>query len=321
MATINGHARPIAGLPAGINRADHTNVSCSGVPGRLWVCCGVAPAGPIICSGEGSSKSADCFSKPTMGAFNLIDTAGILYLITGVCHQASNRILFSAGVLINNMCRGYGVSVAAFGPFGIPSQVISVRLQLKGKFLQNAALKLMIRRKLVADWITKVNSCLNIQGDLVECSPTSAFSQPPLPPISPEMLLLNKHTHLLYKKNLHWSEEDLFFESTKYLLTQGMSSNEQIEFEQPILELMNNYISVHTDNTANFLGSSINTQEFIDVTDGNALGLQEQIAGLLGPDQFKKSLWTETNELYHIADPNIALETYGDAFDINNFIQ
>lgn len=319
MATINGHARPIAGIPAGINMADHTSVSCSGVPGRLWVCCGVAPAGPIICSGEGSSKSADCFSKPAMGAFNLIDTAGILYLITGVCHQASNRILSSASQLINNMCKGYGASLLAFGAFGIPSQIITVRLLLKKKWVQNAMLKRLIRLKLVADFITKVNSCVNIQGDLIECSPAPGFIQPPLPPISSEMKLLNKHIRILYRKNSHWSEEDLFFESSKYLLTQGMTSNEQIEIEHPILELMNNYISVHTDNTSNFLDNSISTQEFIEVTDGNALGLQEQIAGLLGPDQFKKSLWTEPNQLYHIADSNIAFETYGDEFDINKF--
>ncbi len=41
-----------------------------------------------------------------------------LYLVTGVCYQTANRILYPAGVLVS-MARGYNQSVFFWGTYGL----------------------------------------------------------------------------------------------------------------------------------------------------------------------------------------------------------
>jgi hypothetical protein len=61
----------------------HTYVKSS--CGASWGCWGGTTGGISICGGTGSSVEADCIDGK--------DDAGILYYITGVCHQIANRIL------------------------------------------------------------------------------------------------------------------------------------------------------------------------------------------------------------------------------------
>lgn len=68
----------------------HTYVKSS--CGASWGCWGGTTGGVSICSGTGSSIQADCIDGK--------DDAGILYYITGVCHQIANRILSPAGIQI-----------------------------------------------------------------------------------------------------------------------------------------------------------------------------------------------------------------------------
>ena len=81
MGIINGHARAVVGNFGRL--ADHTNVTCTGVVGKIWVCLGVPPAGPVICTGNGSTSQADCLSTPAVAA-RLNDTAGICFLFTNI---------------------------------------------------------------------------------------------------------------------------------------------------------------------------------------------------------------------------------------------
>jgi hypothetical protein len=69
--------------PAQFNpNVDHTYVvsSC----GLRWGCWGRDQGGMPIRGAAGSSQLADCLSQPN-------SQAGILYAITGVCHQTANR--------------------------------------------------------------------------------------------------------------------------------------------------------------------------------------------------------------------------------------
>ena len=68
----------------------HTYVKSS--CGASWGCWGGQTGGTSVCSGTASSIQADCID----GA----DNAGILYYITGVCHQTANRILWPAGIIL-----------------------------------------------------------------------------------------------------------------------------------------------------------------------------------------------------------------------------
>jgi hypothetical protein len=92
--------------------ADHTYVMC-GTGGKAWGCWGGKTGGAVLRSGSGSTSQADAIAEPN-------ERAGVTcYLINGVCHQAANRILFPAGILVTG-ARGYGVSSALFGPYGRP---------------------------------------------------------------------------------------------------------------------------------------------------------------------------------------------------------
>jgi hypothetical protein len=106
-ATLSG-----CSIPASFNRnVDHTYVisSC----GLSWGCFGRRSGGSSVVSGSGSSIIAHCLSHPN-------ETAGIKYLITGVCHQASNRILYPAGITVDGS-HGYGASVMLYGIYGLGS--------------------------------------------------------------------------------------------------------------------------------------------------------------------------------------------------------
>jgi len=92
--------------------ADHTYVKC-GTGVRAWACWGGKTGGNPLRSGSGSTNQANAIAEPN-------EHAGITcYLINGVCHQAANRILFAAGIFVTG-AKGYGLSVAIYGPYGRP---------------------------------------------------------------------------------------------------------------------------------------------------------------------------------------------------------
>jgi hypothetical protein len=98
--------------PLFADQADHTYVMC-GAGGKAWGCWGgtSSPAEREIRRGEGSTLRADAIAEPN-------ERAGIkCYLINGVCHQAANRILLPAGITVRG-ARGYSISEALFGPYG-----------------------------------------------------------------------------------------------------------------------------------------------------------------------------------------------------------
>lgn len=103
IGVITGYALSIVGLGA-----DHTYVGSN--VGHLWPCWGRSAGGSIVCTGNGNVDQSDCLSQPR-------SQAGIRYLLTGVCHQTANRILWPAGMTVN-AARGARGSVFAWGSYG-----------------------------------------------------------------------------------------------------------------------------------------------------------------------------------------------------------
>lgn len=100
---LTGHSIKMAALPA-----DHTYVTSSA--GHVWACFGRSVGGTPICGGTGNVDLADCLSNPQ-------SRAGIVYGVTGVCHQTANRILYPAGQTVSS-ARGYRWSVFTYGIYG-----------------------------------------------------------------------------------------------------------------------------------------------------------------------------------------------------------
>ncbi len=103
MAILTGYAAIISWLGA-----DHTYVLSS--DGHSWPCWGSSTGGNAICSGEGSSSVANCISQPN-------SWAGIIYGVTGVCHQTADRILFPARVIVSR-ARDFWLSSILYGVYG-----------------------------------------------------------------------------------------------------------------------------------------------------------------------------------------------------------
>ncbi len=107
MGTLIGMAYPTKLL---LKLADHTYVKC-GTGKKAWRCWGGKTGGKSIAEGTGSTKRANAIAGRD-------EKAGIkCYAINGVCHQAANRILLSAGVLVKD-ARGYSVSTSLFNTYG-----------------------------------------------------------------------------------------------------------------------------------------------------------------------------------------------------------
>ncbi len=105
MAKLEGYSVKISGLDA-----DHTYVLSD--DGYVWPCFGRSSGGHKICYGTGSSAQAECISKPD-------STAGLVYAISGVCHQASNRILWpTSNHSIVSEAKGYWASAFLYGTYG-----------------------------------------------------------------------------------------------------------------------------------------------------------------------------------------------------------
>lgn len=103
IGTLSGYALKMVSLPA-----DHTYVESSA--GHVWPCWGRSAGGHLVCQGPGNVDQADCLSQPS-------SQAGIVYAVTGVCHQTANRILFPATLFVSGAAR-YRMSVFTWGVYG-----------------------------------------------------------------------------------------------------------------------------------------------------------------------------------------------------------
>jgi hypothetical protein len=110
LGTLTGFAIPALNFPGG----DHTYVASSN--GHAWGCHGRAMGGVAICTGSGNVDQADCLATPQ-------HTAGIRYGISGVCHQAANRILWPSRMTVA-MARGARGSFFTWGVYGRDSSTL-----------------------------------------------------------------------------------------------------------------------------------------------------------------------------------------------------
>jgi hypothetical protein len=109
MGTLVAWHYPTAVL---LKLADHTYVTC-GNGGKAWGCWGGTSGGSPLRQGNGSTVRADAIAEPD-GRANIK-----CYLVNGVCHQAANRILSPARIIVLG-ARGYWISEALFGSYGRP---------------------------------------------------------------------------------------------------------------------------------------------------------------------------------------------------------
>lgn len=118
MAKLVGYATPFVGV------LEHTYVASD--DGYSWECFGSNTGGRVLCLDDGDSSIADCLSynrnyaSGTNAMPGISTYADITYGVHGVCHQASNRILYAtgaAGVTVAS-AKGYPWSQFLYGTYG-----------------------------------------------------------------------------------------------------------------------------------------------------------------------------------------------------------
>lgn len=176
MATLTGWA-----IAIGETGADHTYVTSS--DGYVWPCWGRSSGGHSICAGVGSSASANCFSQTD-------SQAGILYALTGVCHQTANRILYPAGVIVS-AAGGYWASVLLYGTYGTSTLPSLIEWEIRkgrcggvaGDMMANARGAVAAGTVVQADpalrtYLDKVNDLYAAQANAATLSMLSNAAQP-----------------------------------------------------------------------------------------------------------------------------------------------
>lgn len=147
---------------------DHTYVTSS--MGFRWKCFGRDAGGKIISSGTGSTIDSICISYPTHTT-SLIDNLvinnncckGIIYGITGVCHQAANRVLYPASLSVKD-ARGYFLSNLFFGKYGTI-----------GSDWEKTLAECFITKKYTKKSANLVNSLNGLKGYLFKCQKQDTY--------------------------------------------------------------------------------------------------------------------------------------------------
>jgi hypothetical protein len=267
--------------------ADHTYVMCStGL--RAWGCWGGKTGGTVLCSGPGSTHQADAIAEPN-------EHAGVTcYLVNGVCHQAANRVLFPAGLLVTG-ARGYGLSSFMFGTFG----------RLTGPFGTCSA---------------PFDKHTGITGDLPACLPpalpaTSAQHDARLPH---EIGYFNR-VSLAYEKappaTLRRGPED----ERSLIDFMVELSDYHIEFKlgNRLGERQGRFRDIRADteksriNLENgFAQRDMSVMEFVARFNLQTIAFQKQAAGLLGREEYEALFDVKYGEFIVLADPEIIPRAY-----------
>lgn len=264
------------------NAADHTYVEC-GTGAKAWGCWGGKTGGTAFNSGTGSTKRADCIAKPN-------ERAGITcYLINGVCHQAANRILLPAGILVT-AARGYGVSSALFGTYG------------KTGFWPCSA---------------PFDQCPGVSGDLPVCAgkaPAQAFRAMPAAEGEDKYIQSVKRAYAKFSPDEATHLDTLKFHVELFDRQVKFHLGEDLGSEAKALRLAKEAFELnHRHMVEEFAQKRALPAEFIKTFNQMTLKFQDDVATALNKVQYKKLLNLDRDEKVVLADPDIIAALYGEA--------
>jgi hypothetical protein len=276
--------------PLFANAADHTYVKC-GTGKKAWGCWGGKSGGTELRQGTGSTKRADKIAQPD-------EKAGIkCYLINGVCHQAANRILLPAGIIVRG-ARGYSVSEALFGTYGR-----------------------------VGMWpcLSPFNQYPGITGDLPECVPTP----------TKEILQAAESRSLSTADKLDWHYINgvlkLYGEAQTMLKARAVAADEAEEFHVRLFMYMAEFhlgsmldkklsnkirkVRINTERSRSkaekaYAGREMPPKEFVDAINRVTLDLQDEMANAMKAGQYESLFDLQPGERVILADPSIVSDVF-----------
>ena len=277
------------------NLADHTYVQC-GTGRKGWSCWGGKTGGTELRRAPGSTKRADAIAGPD-------ERAGIkCYLINGVCHQAANRILLTAGIRVNG-ARGYYVSEALYGPYGRPS----------GPF---------------GTCLSPFNQYPNVTGDLPECIETQVTRRKATRKaltrltekrksedeyIKGVLAIYRKYegklrsAKNLISRDLAGLALELFMYQVEYSLGSKLDNARSNKLRD--IRLSTELSRMKLEDM--FTNHEMKASEFVDAFNKETILFQEAAAGVLKASDYKRLFGLKPGETVILADPRIVKKVYG----------
>jgi hypothetical protein len=275
-----------------------------GTGGRAWSCWGGKTGGTVLHGGSGSTSQADAIAEPN-------ERAGVTcYLINGVCHQAANRILFPAGILVTG-AKGYGVSSALFGPYGRPrgplgtcsapfNQHTGVTGDLPACVAPTASIKAADHLRLPEEeaYIARVTQAYQ----QVAVSGLDAATQPR----STKSARTGKRKPARHEGMLTVFMLQLFDYQIDFKLAKQFDRNRRGQLRDLRASIEKSRIDLENQ----FANRDIPIMEFVLRSDLEAIAFQKQAARVLTPAQYEALFDLKPGHFVGLADPEIVPVAY-----------
>jgi hypothetical protein len=266
-----------------LKAADHTYVQC-GSGRKAWGCWGGKSGGAAFNNGTGSTQRADAIAEPN-------ERAGITcYLINGVCHQAANRILLPAGIIVSG-ARGYAVSSAMFGTYG----------------------KMGVNH---LPCYAPFNQRVGVTGDLPECLAPGVRLGPREVIVSEAEKKYLSSVRQAYKRldvrggslfDTIGLQIDLFERQVRFSLGEDIGAAAgKLRFVKESLELR------HHQLIEVFRNKELSPTEFVVLFNALTLQFQDEIASSINKSQYKKLFALASDERVLLADPVAVKFAFGE---------
>ena len=267
-----------------LKAADHTYVQC-GTGAVAWSCWGGKTGGTAFNSGTGSTNRANSIAQKN-------ERAGITcYLVNGVCHQAANRILLPANILVIG-ARGYSISSAIFGVYGKPG----------------------------VSWLpcyAPFNTYPDVTGDISACISLARLAPPKLTLSASDSSYIRsvKQTYNRFEAEKATRLQSmqfqvgLFDQEVRYKLGDklGATAVQGLRLAKETTELL------HLNIVESFANKEMKPAEFIKAFNKMTLDFQDDLASAITDKQYRAMFDLKRDERVVLADPAIVESLYGKA--------
>jgi hypothetical protein len=273
-----GSGQAVPPLPAPLRgQLDHAYVSSD--DGYRWGCFGRDYGGENLRTAGGDSAYADCLSRPLDPYFRPTPVyAGLRYGITGVCHQAANRLLKHAGISVEGI-RGYGASRAIYGRYG------------RGGWSEEG-------------------ECSRIHSDVGVTPPPASIGGSPMS--SSKSADISRYLDELREKKFEAlataeNAEDLFEarEDLEDLFSTRLGKSYDPNKRALVSDLHHSLQIRRIALTAAMLGGKITTEQYFEEFNKEISGTFAKCEGILGKADFDKLFDTSAGEASGLIDPEI----------------
>ena len=279
MAKLYGHAIIIKKL-----NADHTYVTSS--DGGVWPCWGRSKGGKVICAGNGSSNKANCLSQSK-------SHAGIIYGVTGVCHQTANRILYPAGALVNH-AKGYWASSLVYGTYGTHNAASFLEWQLRKKRC------------------SKVKGGLGLEKRAIPFN--SVDPDVKVPAQEPGFAEYLEKVNALYTKELdekHLNElvdldkMDILGSELELMADYRLGNAQNNQDIKKVRDLQAKFTAKKEDLDAHLIGKNISAVHYAEQVNASILKLLKESGQVLGEENYVKLFGMPSDTIFQLVDASI----------------